>query len=114
MSSSGGLVLASEGLSIEPLTPILLVFSHSSDIRATLAVYPPHGPNFGFNYGIVQHTPPDSLFATGLSGISARDDDEDDVETDEDEEENDVEVVRRNPRTNHRPPCCGTGGHRRY
>ncbi|KAK8544837.1 hypothetical protein V6N13_003397 [Hibiscus sabdariffa] len=54
---------------------------------APVAVYPPPGPDFDFNYGMVEHTPPVSLFATGPSGSSARDDNEgeDDVEADEEE-----------------------------
>ncbi|KAK8669838.1 hypothetical protein V6N13_104607 [Hibiscus sabdariffa] len=80
---------------------------------APLAVYPLLGLDFGFYYGMVQHTLPGSLFATGPSGSDGRDDDEneDDVEADEDEEEGDDDddaAVRRNPRRNHRPPRCGT------
>ncbi|KAK8702087.1 hypothetical protein V6N13_020457 [Hibiscus sabdariffa] len=44
---------------------------------ASLAVYPPPGLDFRFNYGMVQHTSPGSLFATSPSGSGGRDDDED-------------------------------------
>ncbi|KAK8701770.1 hypothetical protein V6N13_020149 [Hibiscus sabdariffa] len=42
-----------------------------------LAVYPPPGPDFNFNYGMVEDTPPAFLFATGPSGSSGCDDDQD-------------------------------------
>ncbi|KAK8613954.1 hypothetical protein V6N13_122335 [Hibiscus sabdariffa] len=54
---------------------------------APLAVYPPPGPNFSFNYGMVDHTPPASLFVTGPSGSGARDDDEDEDQDEADEDE---------------------------
>ncbi|KAK8665760.1 hypothetical protein V6N13_005922 [Hibiscus sabdariffa] len=81
---------------------------------APLSVYPPHRPDFGSSYGMVQHTPPGSLFATGPSGSGH--DVHDDVEADRSEEdENDEDaLVRRNPRRNRRAPDCGTGGHRRH
>ncbi|KAK8680334.1 hypothetical protein V6N13_109281 [Hibiscus sabdariffa] len=84
---------------------------------APLAVYPPPGPDFEFNYGMVQHTSPASLFATDLSASGGRDDEEDDAKADKDEEEDDDEndaVVQRNPRRNHYPLRCVTGGHRRH
>ncbi|KAK8685719.1 hypothetical protein V6N13_124756 [Hibiscus sabdariffa] len=66
-----------------------------------LAVYSSPGPDFDFNYGMVQHTPPGSLFAIGSSGSNAHDDDEDkdDAEADEgkEEEEEDAEGIQRNP-----------------
>ncbi|KAK8612886.1 hypothetical protein V6N13_092990 [Hibiscus sabdariffa] len=81
---------------------------------APLSVYPPHRPDFGYSYGMMQHTPLGSLFATGPSGSGH--DVHDDVEADESEEdENDEDtLVRRNPRRNRRAPDCGTGGHRRH
>ncbi|KAK8705452.1 hypothetical protein V6N13_049055 [Hibiscus sabdariffa] len=81
---------------------------------APLSVYPPHRPDFGYSYGMVQHTPPGSLFATGKS--ESDHDVHDDVEADESEEdENDEDaLVRRNPRRNRRAPDCGTGGHRKH
>ncbi|KAK8686595.1 hypothetical protein V6N13_125619 [Hibiscus sabdariffa] len=81
---------------------------------APLSVYPPHRPDFGSSYGMVQHTPPGSLFATGPSGSGY--DVHDDVEADRSEEdENDEDaLVRRNPRRNRRAPDCGTGVHRRH
>ncbi|KAK8658363.1 hypothetical protein V6N13_036571 [Hibiscus sabdariffa] len=80
-----------------------------------LAVYPSSGPDFGFNYGMVQHTPPSSLFTTGPSGSGARDDeeDEDDAKAGEEDEDN-AKIVQRNPPRNCRPPHCGTGGHKRH
>ncbi|KAK8702621.1 hypothetical protein V6N13_020964 [Hibiscus sabdariffa] len=59
---------------------------------APLSVYPPHRPDFGYSYGMVQHTPPGSLFATGPSGSDH--DVHDDVEADESEEdENDEDAL---------------------
>ncbi|KAK8683952.1 hypothetical protein V6N13_039993 [Hibiscus sabdariffa] len=52
---------------------------------APLALYPPQGPNFGFTYGMVQHTPPSSLFDSGPGGSDYHDEDEDDVGAFEDE-----------------------------
>ncbi|KAK8708793.1 hypothetical protein V6N13_059830 [Hibiscus sabdariffa] len=82
---------------------------------APLSVYPPHRPNFGSSYGMVQHTPPGSLFATGPSG-SGHDahDDVDADEIEEDDDDDDDALVRRNPRRNRRAPACGTRGHRRH
>ncbi|KAK8665024.1 hypothetical protein V6N13_005202 [Hibiscus sabdariffa] len=81
---------------------------------APLSVYPPQGPDFGSSYGMVQHTPPGSLFATGSSGSGHHaDDDEDDDEIEEEDDDDDA-LVRRNPRRNHCAPGCGTGGHRRH
>ncbi|KAK8708335.1 hypothetical protein V6N13_059377 [Hibiscus sabdariffa] len=59
---------------------------------APLSVYPPHRPDFGYSYGMVQHTPLGSLFATGPSGSGH--DVHDDVEADESEEdENDEDAL---------------------
>ncbi|KAK8636216.1 hypothetical protein V6N13_004921 [Hibiscus sabdariffa] len=81
---------------------------------APLSVYPPQCPDFGSSYGMVQHTPPGSLFATGLSGSGHHaDDDEDGNETEEEDDDDDA-LVRRNPRRNRRAPGCGIGGHRRH
>ncbi|KAK8662735.1 hypothetical protein V6N13_024626 [Hibiscus sabdariffa] len=139
-STSAEPVPTSEGPSTEPYTSMPLVFSHSSDSQfqftmapstegffagafqrymAPLVVYPPQGPDFGFKYGMVQHTLPGSLFASGPSGSGHRDkgEDEDDAEADEEEEEEDDDddaAVRRNPQRSRRPPPCGTGGHRRH
>ncbi|KAK8715531.1 hypothetical protein V6N13_042865 [Hibiscus sabdariffa] len=66
---------------------VLLFCTYVPDISGPLAVYQPLGPNFGFSYGMVEHTPPDSLFAIGLSGSGAHDDDED-------EDEDDIEAHR--------------------
>ncbi|KAK8681550.1 hypothetical protein V6N13_053952 [Hibiscus sabdariffa] len=68
---------------------------------APLAVYPPPGPDFGFNYGMFYHTSPTSLFATVLRKSGARDGDEyeDDAESDEDDND-DAEAIRRDPRRN--------------
>ncbi|KAK8621751.1 hypothetical protein V6N13_081184 [Hibiscus sabdariffa] len=65
---------------------------------APLAVFPPQGPDFCFTYGMVQNTPPGSLFASDPSGSGRRDDneDEDDAEADEDDDDDDT-AVRRNP-----------------
>ncbi|KAK8534766.1 hypothetical protein V6N13_096927 [Hibiscus sabdariffa] len=54
---------------------------------APLSVYPPYRPDFGSSYGMVQHTPPCSLFAIGPSrgGHDAHDD----VDADESEEDKD-------------------------
>ncbi|KAK8708715.1 hypothetical protein V6N13_059752 [Hibiscus sabdariffa] len=76
-----------------------------------LSVYPPQGPDFGSNYGMVQHTPPGSLFASGPSGSSHH------VANDEYDDDDDALVrrnPRRNPRRNRHAPGCGTGGHRRH
>ncbi|KAK8605160.1 hypothetical protein V6N13_082613 [Hibiscus sabdariffa] len=73
-----------------------------------LEVYPPPGLDFDFNYGMVQHTPPGSLFSIGPSGSGARDDNEDEDDAEADEEEDDAEAVRRNSRRNRRTPRCGT------
>ncbi|KAK8671090.1 hypothetical protein V6N13_037698 [Hibiscus sabdariffa] len=57
---------------------------------APLSVYPPHRPDFCSRYGIVQHTPPGSLFATGPSesGHDAHDDvDADESEGDDDDDD---------------------------
>ncbi|KAK8604655.1 hypothetical protein V6N13_099587 [Hibiscus sabdariffa] len=68
----------------------------------------------GPSYGMVQHTPPGSLLATGPSGSDHHAaDDEDTDETEEDDDDNDA-LVRRNPRRNRRAPGCGTGGHMRH
>ncbi|KAK8694175.1 hypothetical protein V6N13_071731 [Hibiscus sabdariffa] len=84
---------------------------------APLTVYPPQGPYFGFHYGMVDHTPPASLFAVGPSRSGARDDgkEEDDTYVDEEEEDDDdAESIQRNPQRNCRPPRCGTEGHIRH
>ncbi|KAK8650475.1 hypothetical protein V6N13_140113 [Hibiscus sabdariffa] len=82
---------------------------------APLSVYPLHRLDFGSSYGMVQHTPSSSLFATRPSG-SGHDahDDVDADETEEDDDEDDDALVRRNPRRNRRAPACGTEGHRRH
>ncbi|KAK8705099.1 hypothetical protein V6N13_048707 [Hibiscus sabdariffa] len=56
---------------------------------APLAVYPPPNPDIDFNYEMVEHTLPASLFAIGPSGSGGRGDDED--------EDDDDASVRRNP-----------------
>ncbi|KAK8669913.1 hypothetical protein V6N13_104681 [Hibiscus sabdariffa] len=88
----------------------------SRSTSASTAMYPPPGPDFGFNYGMVQHTSPGSLFATDLSGSGAHDEnkDEDDAEVDEDKDEDNAEAVRRNLPRNCHPSRYGTGGHRRH
>ncbi|KAK8553090.1 hypothetical protein V6N13_141692 [Hibiscus sabdariffa] len=63
---------------------------------APLVVYPPQGLDSGFTYGMVQHTPPSSLFASGPSGSGHREEDEDDADADEDDDDDDA-PVRRNP-----------------
>ncbi|KAK8577901.1 hypothetical protein V6N13_076577 [Hibiscus sabdariffa] len=79
---------------------VLPFSTYVTESVAPLAVCPPPGLDFDFNYGMVEHTPPGSLFATGPSGSGAHDEDEDedDAEVDEDkeEEEDDAEAVRRN------------------
>ncbi|KAK8680862.1 hypothetical protein V6N13_109800 [Hibiscus sabdariffa] len=72
---------------------------------APLAVYPLQGPDFGSTYGMVQHTPPGSLFTSSPSGSGHHEEDEDDAETDDDDDAH----FRRNPRRKSRPPPCGTG-----
>ncbi|KAK8697481.1 hypothetical protein V6N13_113627 [Hibiscus sabdariffa] len=59
---------------------------------APLSVYLPQHPDFGSSYGMVHHTPPGSLFATGPSGSDHHADDE----SEEDDDEADA-LVRRNP-----------------
>ncbi|KAK8696505.1 hypothetical protein V6N13_001639 [Hibiscus sabdariffa] len=56
-----------------------------------LAMYPPPGSDFDFNYGIVQHTSSISLFATGPSGNVTCDYDEDEDKEDDaaDDDEDD-------------------------
>ncbi|KAK8558486.1 hypothetical protein V6N13_103661 [Hibiscus sabdariffa] len=80
-----------------------------------VSVYPLQFSNFdGSSYGMVQHTPPGSLFATGLSGSGHHTaNDEDAGETEEENDNNDA-LVRRNPHRNRRAPSCGTGGHKRH
>ncbi|KAK8631826.1 hypothetical protein V6N13_028604 [Hibiscus sabdariffa] len=83
---------------------------------APLSVYPPQRPDFGSSYGMVQHTPPGSLFVTGPSGNGhdAHDDvDADETEKDDDDDDDDA-LVRRNPRRNNRALAYRTGGHRRH
>ncbi|KAK8619312.1 hypothetical protein V6N13_133277 [Hibiscus sabdariffa] len=80
---------------------------------APLAVYPPQGTDFGFTHGMVQHTPPGSLFASGPSGNGHHEEEENEANTDEDDDDDDT-PVRRNPRRNRCPPPCGTGGDRRH
>ncbi|KAK8583158.1 hypothetical protein V6N13_021870 [Hibiscus sabdariffa] len=80
-----------------------------------VSVYPPHFPDFdGSSYGMVQHIPPGSLFATGPSGSSHHATDDDDADETEEEDDDDDALVRRNPYRNRRAPGCGTGGHRRH
>ncbi|KAK8683953.1 hypothetical protein V6N13_039994 [Hibiscus sabdariffa] len=62
-----------------------------------LALYPLQGPNFRFTYGMVQHTPPGSLFASGPSESGHHNEDDDDADADEDEDD-DYAHVPRNPR----------------
>ncbi|KAK8713094.1 hypothetical protein V6N13_148320 [Hibiscus sabdariffa] len=75
-----------------------------------LSFYPPQGPTFGSSssYGMVQQTPPGSLFATRPSGSGHQAD-----ESEEDDDDTEP-LVRRNPHRNRRAPDCGTGGHRRH
>ncbi|KAK8595320.1 hypothetical protein V6N13_016695 [Hibiscus sabdariffa] len=75
---------------------------------APLAVYPPQGPVLGFTYGMVQHTPPGSLFESDPSETGHHEEHEDEMETDEDDDDKDA-LVQKNPRRNRRPPPCGTG-----
>ncbi|KAK8665722.1 hypothetical protein V6N13_005884 [Hibiscus sabdariffa] len=75
-----------------------------------LSVYQSLGPC----YGMVQHTPLGSLFATGRSGSGHHAaDDKDADETEEDDDDDDA-LVRINPHRNRRVPSCGTEGHRRH
>ncbi|KAK8686488.1 hypothetical protein V6N13_125513 [Hibiscus sabdariffa] len=74
------------------------------------SVAPSQRPDFGSSYGMVQHTPPASLFATRSSGSGHHAADDEDA----DETEEDDALVRRNPRRNRRAPGYGTGGHRRH
>ena len=72
----------------------------------------PQFPYFGSSSGIVDQTPPQSLFYTGPSGSVAT---SGNVEGEDDEKEEDPKrLQRRNPRRDRRPPRCGTGGHRRH
>ncbi|KAK8558414.1 hypothetical protein V6N13_103591 [Hibiscus sabdariffa] len=75
-----------------------------------LSFYPPQGPTFGSSssYGMVQQTPPGSLFVTGPSGSGHHAD-----ESEEDDDDTEP-LVRRNPHRNRRALDCGTGGHRRH
>ncbi|KAK8709086.1 hypothetical protein V6N13_060116 [Hibiscus sabdariffa] len=111
------MALPTEGFFVEAFQPYSLMMTAPHQLHTSvvpLSVYPPHRPDFGSSYGMVQHTPPGSLFATGPSGSSH--DVHDDVEADRSEEdENDEDaLVRRNPRRNRRAPDCGTRGHRRH
>ncbi|KAK8607595.1 hypothetical protein V6N13_053324 [Hibiscus sabdariffa] len=81
---------------------------------APLTVYPPQRPDFGSSYGMVQHTPPGSLFATGSSGNGHHADDDEDADETEEDGDDDNALVRRNPRRNRHVPGCGIGGHRRH
>ncbi|KAK8716731.1 hypothetical protein V6N13_044033 [Hibiscus sabdariffa] len=80
----------------------------------TLSVYPPQRPDFGSSYGMVQHTPPGSLFVTGPSGSGRDAHDNVDADETEDDDDDDDALVQRNPRRNRRAPACGIGGHRRH
>ncbi|KAK8640278.1 hypothetical protein V6N13_008037 [Hibiscus sabdariffa] len=144
-STSVGRGSAPEGPSTESYTSMPSVFSHASSsqfqytmapltegffarafqpyssmmtapLHSPLAVYPPQDTDADFIYGMVQHTPPGSLFASGPSGSGHQEQDENEADTDEDDDDDDDDdaPVRRNPRRNRRPPPCGTGGHRRH
>ncbi|KAK8675773.1 hypothetical protein V6N13_033836 [Hibiscus sabdariffa] len=91
--------------SLHPMPPS----HHMHTLVAPLSVYPPQHPDFGSSYGMVHHTPPSSLFATGPSGSGHHVDDE----SEEDDDEADA-LVRRNPPRNRRAPDCGTEGHKRH
>ncbi|KAK8621133.1 hypothetical protein V6N13_067574 [Hibiscus sabdariffa] len=106
------------GPSAEPYTPMPTLFSHASSSQfqpsSPLCHLQQKGPTFvsSSSYGMVQQTPPGSLFATGSSGSGHHaDDNADESEEDDDDTE---PLVRRNPHRNRRAPDCGTGGHRRH
>ncbi|KAK8712955.1 hypothetical protein V6N13_148183 [Hibiscus sabdariffa] len=96
----------------QPYSSMMAAPSHSLGhfYPPPLSMYPPQGPTFGSSssYGMVQQTPPGSLFATGPSGSGHHAD-----ESEEDDDDTEP-LVRRNPHRNRRAPDCGTGGHRRH
>ncbi|KAK8603736.1 hypothetical protein V6N13_096208 [Hibiscus sabdariffa] len=76
----------------QPYSSMMTALHQLHTSVAPLSVYPPHRPDFGYSYGMVQHTPPCSLFATGPIGSGH--DVHDDVEADESEEdENDEDAL---------------------
>ncbi|KAK8649502.1 hypothetical protein V6N13_130231 [Hibiscus sabdariffa] len=98
----------------QPYSSMMAAPSHSPGhfYPPPLSVFPPHGPTFGSSYGMVQQTPPGSLFATGPSGSGHHADANDD-ESEEDDDDTEP-LVRRNLPRHRRAPDCGTGGHRRH
>ncbi|KAK8683746.1 hypothetical protein V6N13_039797 [Hibiscus sabdariffa] len=94
----------------QPYSSMMTAPLHSPTSVVPVSVYPPHFSDFGgSSYGMVQQTPPGSLFTTRLSGSghhAADDEDADETEDDDDA------LVRRNPPRNRRTTSCGTGGHR--
>ncbi|KAK8713842.1 hypothetical protein V6N13_149049 [Hibiscus sabdariffa] len=96
----------------QPYSSMMAAPSHSPGhfYPPPLYVYPPQGPTFGSSssYGMVQQTPPGSLFATRPSGSGHHAD-----ESEEDDDDTEP-LVRRNPHRNRRAPDCETGGHRRH
>ncbi|KAK8578344.1 hypothetical protein V6N13_116192 [Hibiscus sabdariffa] len=96
----------------QPCSSMMVGPSHSAVpfYPPPLSFYPPQGPTFGSSssYGMVQQTPPGSLFATRPSGSGHHAD-----ESEEDDDDTEP-LVRRNPHRNRRAPDCGTRGHRRH
>ncbi|KAK8649383.1 hypothetical protein V6N13_130112 [Hibiscus sabdariffa] len=96
---------------LQPYSSMMTAPLHSPTLVVPVSVYPLQFSDFGgSSYGMVQQTPPGSLFATRPSGSSHHAaNDEDAYETEDDD---DAALVRRNLPRNRHAPCCGTRGHR--